>query len=411
MKRLLARVFGRERKAVAFDQALLDVLVGAESESGQVVTPETALKVTAVLRCALVIADSVATVPLKIMRTAQGRRQAATDHPLYDLLHTRPNDVQSSLEFRETVALHMVLTGNAFVFINRVRAGRRIAELIPLDPARVRVRRHADRTLTYSVDGEEGSRDYPADAIWHLRGPSVSGWLGIDLVGKAREAIGLAMATETAHAKRFRNGVQVSGVYSVTDPLTPEQYSQLRAYINKSHAGIGSAGGWFLLDRGAKWNPISMSGVDAEHVKTRQFQIEEICRALGVMPIMIGYTDKTATYASAEQMFLAHAVHTARPWHRRFEQSIACQLLTAEERAGGYYPKFFDAELLRGAAKDRAEYYMRGIQAGWLLRNEAREFEDMDPIEGLGTPLTPVNMAIGTDGAPARQKEQPSDGT
>lgn len=63
----------------------------------------------------------------------------------------------------------------------------------------------------------------------------------------------------------------------------------------------------------------SMSGVDAQHLETRRFQIEEICRFFGVMPIMIGYSDKASTYASAEQMFLAHVVHTLAPWYTRLQ--------------------------------------------------------------------------------------------
>lgn len=141
-----------------------------------------------------------------------------------------------------------------------------------------------------------------------------------------------------------------------------------------------------ILDDDAKYTPFGMTGVDAQHLETRKHQIEEICRAFGVMPIMIGHADKTATYASAEQMFLAHVVHTLSPWYERIEQSADAQLLTEEDRAAGFYTKFSPNALMRGAAKDRAEYYKAALgttqQPGWMTRNEVRALEEMNPVPG-----------------------------
>src|SRR3546814_18720078 len=100
-----------------------------------------------------------------------------------------------------------------------------------------------------------------------------------------------------------------------------------------------------------------MKGVDNEHLATRRFQVEEICRGLGILPIMVGHYDKAATFASAEQMFLHHVVHGIRPWHRRFEYSMDHQMLTQEQRAAGFYTRFTTNELLRGTHQDRAKDY------------------------------------------------------
>lgn len=391
---LLDRLRSWGRKSSTLD-LFRDIYGGTPAKSGASVTWKTSLEVTTVLACAGVIADGVATVPLKLMRkTAGGARAVASDHPLADLLSVAPNDWMDSLELRETIAFHMALCGNAYLFVNRVRG--RIAELIPIEPGRVQVKQGADYALRYEVTAPDGtSRPFPAESIWHIRGPSWNGWMGMETVRQAREAIGLALVTEESHARLHKNGVRPSGLYSVEGNLSPEQYKALRAYLDSGFAGAENAAKMMIVDRNARFTPLNMTGVDAQHLETRRFQIEEICRAFRVMPIMVGYSDKAATYASAEQMFLAHAVHCIRPWHRRLEASIARSLLTPAERAQGLYPKFFDAELLRGASRDRGEYYARGIQSGWMTRNEAREFEDMDPIDGLSEPLTPVNMTIG----------------
>ncbi len=113
------------------------------------------------------------------------------------------------------------------------------------------------------------------------------------------------------------------------------------------------------------------------------------------MPIMVCSSDKATTYASAEQMFLAHVVHTLAPWYERIEQAIDCQLLTDEERAQGYYVKHVTQGLLRGALKDTAEYLYRLVNIGIMSRNEARNLLEMNPLDGLDEPLTPANMGIG----------------
>jgi hypothetical protein len=120
--------------------------------------------------------------------------------------------------------------------------------------------------------------------------------------------------------------------------------------------------------------------------------VEEICRLLRVFPQMIGYSDKTATYASAEQFFIAHVIHSLGPWIERFEQVISRDLLTEDEVSQGYFAKFNVEGLLRGDAASRSTYYKNGIIDGWLVRNEARSNEDMNPIDGLDEPLQPLNM-------------------
>lgn len=382
-----------ERKYDVVDLAR-DWFNGRAVKSGVTVNLSTALQVTTVLACARVIAEGIAQVPLQVMRADGKTRLPAMDHPLYPLLFRRPNEWMTSFEFRDMMGLHLVLAGNFYAF-KSVAAGR-VRALIPLDPGSVTVKRTSDYALTYRVTMADGaSRDVPAEAMWHVRGPSWNGYLGLEPVSLAREAIGLALSTEESHALMHKNGVQSTGVYTVEGTLNPQQFQQLYDWIAKYQKGGQYQQAPLIIDRGAKWTPSSMTGVDAQHLETRRFQIEEICRAFRVMPIMIGYSDKASTYASAEQMFLSHVVHTLAPWYERIEQSIDCHLLTPEESRAGMYAKFGEEALLRGAMKDTSEYLTRLVSNGILTRNEARERLDENPIEGLDEPLVPMNATSG----------------
>ena len=107
---------------------------GRESKSGQRVDPNTALHVATVLGIMRVLGDGMGQSPLKVFKArADGRgSDPAPDHPLYEILYRRPNPWQSSFAFRETLVLHLELTGNFFAYKNRVGIARKIVELWPI---------------------------------------------------------------------------------------------------------------------------------------------------------------------------------------------------------------------------------------------------------------------------------------
>ena len=373
---------------------LKDLYGSAAAKAGVEVSWATAMQCSVAFACARVIANGLSQVPFRLMRQRDGRREPARDHPLFDLFEWAPNDWQTSTELMEQLALHLVFAGRAVVWTNRARG--RIAELLPLEPGKVQVVRDGWENR-YQVDLPDGKRsEIPRTEIWHLRGPSWNGWEGLDGVKLAREAIGLAVAAEGHGASGFKNGPLLSGILTTNANLTKDQREQLRDSFMAAHSG-DNAGRVAIMSNGMQFVAAGQNNASAQWNETRRMQTEEVCRAFGVMPIMVGYSDKAATYASAEQMFIAHVVHTLGPWYARIEQSAAVNLLTPEERRQGYYFKFFTQALLRGASKDRADYWARLHAIGVYSANEIRALEDMNPYPGGDTFVLPLNMQM-TDG-------------
>lgn len=376
-----------------------------ESKTGISVGWNNALQVSTVLACVSRIADGVAMPPLKVFKPLKGGgAEPYYDHELYRLLFRKPNRWQTSFEFRQTIVFHRALCGNAFVYISRV--GGRIFELIPIEPNRVTVKKRPDYTFTYGILGDDGStQEFSDKDIWHLRGPSWNSWMGLEPVKLAREAIGLALATEETHALMHKNGVQQSGIYSIEGNLTPEQYPQLQKWI-ESQVGGPNKHKPFILDRSAKFLQTSMSGVDAQHLETRRHQIEEICREFNVRPIMVMHSVKEATFASSEQMFIAHAVYTLNPWWEEIQQSAEANLLDENDEA---FIKFNPNILLRGSMEAEANYFSKALGAGggrgWLTQNDVRAYKDLNPLPGgddLPMPTNqPVQQSDGNPQAPA----------
>lgn len=401
---LWQRLFGRKDGVTSSLDLFRLVYGGQPSKSGVSVTPQTALEVTTVLACCRVISEGISQVPFKLFIDNGEIKKPAVDHPLYRLLYRQPNAWQTSFEFRETIAFHMLLCGNAYVFVNRVGIARKVAELVPIDPGRVTVKQNADQSLSYSVRADGGaSQVFDSDAIWHLRGPSWNSWLGMDPVKLARDAIGLTVSLEDGQAEFQKNGAQTSGVLSAADKMSPERFTFLAAWLDKHLPGGERFGKPLIADNGATWAATSMSAIDQQLVESRKFQIDEICRIFRVMPMMVGAV-ATPTYASAEQLFLAHVVHTLMPWYERIEHSADVNLLSEADVEAGYYTKFNANALMRGAATDRANYYSKALGAGgspaWMTQDEVRDLEELNPFGGTAAVLpTPTNPAPAPAGA------------
>lgn len=400
--KLLDRLFGRKAAQLTYDQvaALLD-----DSWSGSVggvaVNDKTALQVSTVLACVKAIADGCATPALHVFREgADGRRQRAMNIPEYRLLNRRPNEWQTSYEWRRMMTLHAALTGTGLSL--KVRGdNRRVRELIPVMPGAWDVQKISRYEVRYRCWDEFGLiGEFAPDDVFVLHNLQWSWHASLNAVSLARTAIGLAIQTERSHIKFHENGVRPSGVYSVEGTLTGEQHDRLTAHL-KARAGGDKAGSPLVLDRSAKWVSTAMTGVDAQHLETRRMQVEEICRYYGVFPIIVGHSDKAATFASSEAFFSAHVRQTLAPWHQNWVQRIDEMLL---DGAGPLFAEFDVRYLTAGDMKDRAQWARTMAELGIYTRNELRDEERMDPLPGLDEPLTPMNMAGGKPAAdPANQ--------
>lgn len=405
--RLLASLFGERKGMLAFDETLYPLLRGlfgyGETRSGPVVNHRTALEVTTVLACATVVSNGVAMAPWKVYRPREGGgSDAATGHNLYWLLYRQPNPWQTSFEFRQTIVFHRLLTGNAFIWINRVNG--RIKELIPIEPGCVEVVRQRDLSLRYRVTlPPTGSRlELPASDVWHLRGPSWNSWLGLDAVRLTREAIGLAMGSERFQAELQQDGGRQAGVLSVPDKLTTEQQTALQTWIASQVAGAMNRLKPLIMDRGATWSSTSMTARDQQLMETRKFEVEEICRGLNVKPIMIGVSDKNTSYSSSEQQYRAHVLHTLSPYWEEIQQSADVNLIGPRDPV---YNKFTAEIFLRGDMQTEGEYFAKALGSGgtrgWMTQNEVRELKEMNPLAGGNELPMATNDKRSTGNAPA----------
>ena len=353
------------------------------SSSGKAVTERSAMQMTAVYSCVRILSEAVAGLPLHLYRyNESGGKEKAVDHPLYRLLHDEPNPEMSSFVFRETLMTHLLLWGNAFSQIIRNGKGEIIA-LYPLMPNKMTVDRDENGHLFYCYQrsndeaiGESGRVILKPSDVLHIPGLGFDGLVGYSPIAMAKNAIGLAIATEEYGAKFFANGAAPSGV--LEHPGTLKDPSKIREAWQSQFGGSQNSGKVAVLEEGMKYTPISISPEQAQFLETRKFQINEIARIFRVPPHMVGDLEKSS-FSNIEQQSLEFVKYTLDPWVVRWEQSIMRTLLSPTEK-NEYFVKFNLEGLLRGDYQSRMNGYAIGRQNGWMSANDIRELENLDLI-------------------------------
>jgi HK97 family phage portal protein len=381
-------MFGLFKKAnvYALDQlAGFAGWIGWSTAAGGSVTERNAVDVPAVFCAARVIAEGIAQMPVRILQqefdpvTDLLMTKHRRDHWAHRLLAVRPNSWQTSYEFREGMIFNAALGSGAIAIKSVVRG--QVTELLPVPAGSWTVEQLANWELRIRVDYSDKTHGYfDLSQVFYLRGPSLDGFQALPAIRQAREAIGLSRALEKQQAKLAGNGGKPSGVLSFAQPLKPETKEKLRETWQEKFGPNGD-GGIAILDGDAKFHSMTMTSVDAQYIETRRLQIEEIARVFRVQPIMLMQADKAATFASAEQMFRNHVIHTLGPWIERWEQAANRDILG---NAPDLVVDLDERNLLRGDFKDQAEYYAKALGAGgtpaWMTQNEVREEVGRNPI-------------------------------
>ena len=364
--------------------------ISARTSSGMRVSPDSALRLAAVYACVRILAEPIASLPLVVyQRRPDGGKDRVTDHWLYRLMAKRPNRFQNPFEWREMLQGHLALRGNAYNQIITNPRGE-IIELMPIHPDRVKIELLPSGEYRYRISDRSGTEVIlPRGEVWHLRGLSSDGLMGMSPIELARENLGTALAAQGYGARFFANDAKPTGGWiefpgsfkdSEAKKVFRESYQQAQSGSNRGKV--------LVLENGMKFHEVGVTNKDAQFLELRKFQITDVARLFRVPPHMIADLDR-ATFSNIEQQSLEFVMHTMTPWAERWEASIQSELLLESD---DIEIEFDFANLMRGDASSRSSYYQSGIQNGWLTRNEARIAENLNPIDGLDQPLRPLNM-------------------
>ena len=248
------------------------------------------------------------------------------------------------------------------------------------------------RTIEDSPTLKKDSLVYldPSDVL-HIPGLGFDGLVGYSPIAMAKNAVGLAIATEEYGAKFFANGAAPGGV--LEHPGTIKDPQRVKDSWNTAYQGSSNSHRVAVLEEGMKYQPIGISPDQAQFLETRKFQINEIARIFRVPPHMLADLEKSS-FSNIEQQSLEFVKYTLDPWVVRWEQTMYRSLLMESEKPTVFI-KFNVDGLLRGDYASRMNGYATARQNGWMSTNDIRELENLDriPVE-FGGDLYLINGAM-----------------
>lgn len=389
---MLGRLFGRNVKASSTDRDgwLVEWAQGGpQSAAGVPVSPETAMRLSAVWACVNVRSEDVGKLPCHLYRRLpDGGKERASDHPVYRLMHDQPNPRMTAFAFRQVMQANLDLRGNAYALKDFDGKGR-VTALWPINPAHVQVLKTADsRELFYriAVPGRP-QETLPGEMVFHLCGASLDGVVGMSPIAYHRETIGMALAAQKYGAQFYGNNAQPLGALKVPAVLSAEASAKLREAWKARHLGKRELA---IFDGGMEWVQTALSNEDAQYIETLGFQNTEIWRIYRMPPHKVQDLTRS-TNNNIEQQALEYVTDCLDGQLVRWQQTLAANLLLDEER-GKYFFEFLREALLIGDIKSRYDAYAVAILNGWMSVNDARVRENMNKVEGGDQYFRPMNV-------------------
>jgi len=359
--------------------------MGSQSASGMNVTPDNALRVTAVYRAVSLLAQTYASLPLDVHKyLPNGGTAVDTAHPRHRLLAIQPNKWQTPFEWVEMMSGQFALRGRCYSE-KIATGGNSVDQLIPLHPDHVRPFFAPDGKLAFEYSPLNGpTRIILQNEMLFMHGLTV-GEDGVTplspIAAAGREAIGNAMATQEHSGKLFANGTRLGGLLKMPGHLADDtRRKTVMDGWNRAYSGTRNTGKTALLEDGMEWQSLGMTSEDAQIIETMQFSIADISRIFDGIPLHLLSELSRSTNNNIEHQDLGLVKHTIRPGAVRREQSLGRDLLFGKDRLT-HCIKFDLDGLIRGDTAARTAYNASGLQNGYLNRNEVRIFEGLNPSD------------------------------
>ena len=342
--------------------------------------PEETMLVGAIWGCMRAIVDPLATSPVNVVtRTSTGARQHLENDVVSYLLNVRPNPQMPACAFREILLTQSLIFGNGYAEIMRDAAGR-IQELQPLLSSRMLLQRDPETgDVYYQYTQIDGVVAYlRADAVLHVRGPSIGDLLGDSAVMRASKAAALAVAEHQFASAYFASGCVVGGVIKVPAVISPEAKERMQADWKIKGSGR-NAHSVKVLEAGTDFVQFETDASRSQLIESRRFSVDEIARFFGVPLVLLQVQASAQGYGrNLSDLFLTFSRMTLAPWAARFTQEAGYKLFPM--RAPWRELELDLSGLTRGDELQRAQAAEVWLRTGTKSVNEVRASENMNDI-------------------------------
>ena len=335
--------------------------------------------------CMKVLSEAIGKLPLKLLRyNEKNGVETARRHPLYYVLHDRPNPYMTASTFWSTVEYNRNHYGNAYVWIQG--AGKDMRLWI-LPSTEVEVWYDDAKILADQPDIYYKYRGYTlgSEEILHFKSSNMlDGLIGVSVQDQLKMTIGGAVKSQKMLNRMYESGFTAKAVLQYTGNLNDEN---VKAFVQgiETYAKGGLSEedikNIIPIPLGSQLTPLNVKLGDNQFIEVKQYTALQIASAFGIKPYQIGDYTKSS-YASAEAQQLSFYVDTLLYIIKQYEEELSYKLLTSDEIEGGYHFKFNVAVILRADLATQINTLSVGVSNFIYTPNEARAMLDLEAKEG-----------------------------
>lgn len=359
--------------------AWAQLLAGYESASGQKVTHENSLNISAVWQAVSLISGDVAKLPLyPYKRLADDDREIADTHLAYQGVSVQANPYKSAWDFWRDFEVHDCIWNNAYAYITRGKNGLELYNLLPDRTAPEWTRIDDGRVeLIYVTEAGGELKTLMPFEVLHVRGISLDGISGCDITKHARDSWGLALAAQSFQSKFFKNGARIGGVLELPAAMNKPAQDKVAEGFRGHYEGGDNPFKTVILRDNAKFHAGQFSPEQALVTDVSDQQKREVANFFNIPPSKLGIRD-SVSYNSFEQdnlSYLNGCLH-----HRTGAIAAQCnlKLLTEQERRKDTH--YFEHN------------YSKFVQADWKTLNEGLEIMRRNEIINANEWRRKLNM-------------------
>ena len=358
-------------------------------------SPDAAMQVSTVYACVSLLARVISSLPLMVYETLpDGRRKLARDSRLWMVLHARPNDVMTPRDFWSTMIMHWAMRGNAYAQIIRDSSGD-LVSLWPLSPDQTEVFVDSKGQVAYKYQKDGKTYILGVNDVLHIKDIG-NGLIGLSKLSFMSSSVKEATDTQKFATANAENYGKPSGILTVDHILKKENKNGVneRERIRQSLYDFRTGGSSkiVVLEADMKFNPVTLTPEESQLIENRRFSVEEICRWFGVPPVLIGASGATTWGSGISEITSGFVKFTIGPMLVSIEQALRSRVFTLEERMTMQAEFSLDA-LMRGDITSRYQAYATAVQNGFKTRNEVRQLENDEPVEGGDVLTAQTNLA------------------
>lgn len=352
-------------------------------------TDESALSEATYFACMKVLSEAIGKLPLKLLTfTATNGIQTARDHPLYRVIHDRPNPYMTATTFWSTIEYNRNHFGNAYAFIEGSGSNTRLW-ILPSDKVQVWYdnakifSKIPDVYYIYSYTG--GQVRFSSEEILHFKGwDSVDGIMGVSVKDRLKMTIQGNAKAQRLLNKMYESGFTAKAVLQYTANLSDDNAKAFAKGIEDFATGKLKDQGIeniIPIPLGASITPLNIKLADNQFIEVKQYSALQIASAFGIKPYQIGDYTKSS-YASAEAQQLSFYVDTLLYIVKQYEEEITYKLLTDDEIARGLHVKFNIDVILRSDFEKKVNTLSTAVNSFLMTPNEGRSKLDLEWKEG-----------------------------